>query len=61
MVMAKAWGNPEGVPVYCSFSTAQLWREVDRVTCEYIRRPENQKIITDYVFGRVLLLERPPR
>jgi hypothetical protein len=47
----KQWGNPEWCPVSCSFRSAQLWNEVNRITVEYINRPENKKIIGDYVFG----------
>jgi hypothetical protein len=50
--MTRLWGNPEWLPVHCDFNTAQLWREVSRVTVEFINRPENKKIIGDYVYGQ---------
>jgi hypothetical protein len=49
--MTRQWGNPEWIPVHCDFTTAQLWREVNRVTVEFINRPESKRVIGDYVFG----------
>ena len=38
LVLPRQWGNPEWLPVYCSFVTARLWDEINRVTREWLKR-----------------------
>lgn len=47
----RQWGNLEGC-LSGELLTKHLWREVDQVTVEYINRPENRKLIGDFVFGK---------
>lgn len=51
----KHWGNPEGLPVRCSFNLERLWREIDYITIKHLNRPESVRALTDYVYGRSLI------
>jgi len=45
----RHWGNLEGC-ISGELLTRQMWREINRITLEHIQKPENMKVIMDYVF-----------
>lgn len=50
--MTRHWGNPEWIPVHCSFNTEKLWSELSRITIEFINREKNKEVLCNYVMGK---------